>query len=305
MSLSLAAPRSPVAGPSDTVRGIMLLTLCYIVMSLGDVSVKFVLPAIGVSGAMIARGTFGAGAVALIAVRGGGGGLRRLLPVRWGPVLLRAALQAISGLCWFAAWERMALADSYAVGFTTPLLAALGAVLFLGERKDPHRIGAMLLGFIGVLLMVRPGSGLWSPALAILMVGVGCSAIARVMTRNLGATETPECLSFSLLLAHLPAGLALLFFVPLPHVTLALVPALLALGVTTGLSQTMFARAYSMAPVSALAPFDYSSMLWGVSFGWIFFGEVPHLDAIQGAVVIAIAGLYSLRVEQRRARAAA
>jgi drug/metabolite transporter (DMT)-like permease len=60
------------------------------------------------------------------------------------------------------------------------------------------------------------------------------------------------------------------------------------------------ARAYALAPVSALGPFDYSSMLWAVALGWICFGEVPHAAAIEGAVVIAAAGLYSFRLEQRR-----
>ncbi len=60
------------------------------------------------------------------------------------------------------------------------------------------------------------------------------------------------------------------------------------------------ARAYALAPVSALGPFDYSSMLWAVALGWLCFGETPNMAAMQGAVVIALAGLYSLHSEQRR-----
>ena len=78
--------------------------------------------------------------------------------------------------------------------------------------------------------------------------------------------------------------------------------ALLVLGVCSGVSQMMVARAYALAPVSALAPFDYSSMVWAVLFGWLVFGETPHLAAMQGAVVIAAAGLYSLHGEQSRHR---
>ena len=148
--------------------------------------------------------------------------------------------------------------------------------------------------------MLRPDGNLWNPAMPMLLTGVVASAFARLLTRTLSTTETPECLAFSLLLMHLPVAAGMLWFIPMHAMPVIAVVALAALGLLSGVSQMMNARAYALAPVSALGPFDYSSMLWAVGLGWLCFGETPNMAAMQGAVVIALAGLYSLHSEQRR-----
>ena len=298
----LPAPRVRGDTAAQTVQGIVLITATYAVMALGDVAVKFALPMTGLAAAILFRGMVGSLTVAGIAATDGRRGLARLRPQRTMAVVLRSLLQVVVGISWFAAWQSMTLADSYAVGFTTPLLATLFAVLLIGEKLDRRRLAATVLGFIGVLVMLRPEGDLWSPALGLLLFGVTCSAFARLMTRQLATTETPECLAFSLLFAHIGAGLAMLAWIPVVGLPWPALAALLVLGVCSGVSQMMVARAYALAPVSALAPFDYSSMVWAVLFGWLVFGETPHLAAMQGAVVIAAAGLYSLHGEQSRHR---
>lgn len=303
MSATVATLRLPRAlrdNGADTVRGIVLITATYAIMALADVSVKFALPMTGVAAAILFRGLFGAGTVVAIAGWNGRAGLARLRPQRLWAVVLRSLLQVVVGITWFAAWQSMTLADSYAVGFTTPLLATVFATALIGERLDRRRLIATLLGFAGVLLMLRPGGDLWSPALGFLLAGVTCSAFARLMTRQLSTTEPPECLALALLIAHIGAGALMLPWLPMAGLTWAALGALVALGALSGVSQMMMARAYALAPVSALSPFDYSSMLWAVTFGWLVFGEMPHAAAMQGAVVIAAAGLYSLYGEQRR-----
>ena len=309
MSLSLTR-RSPTialaATSADTVRGIVLITFCYLLMAFGDVAVKFALPAAGLALAILFRGFLGSATVITIAARDGRAGIARLMPRRWGLVLIRSALQSAVTVTWFASWTTMTLADSYAVGFTTPLIAILLAVLFIGEKLDWTRVISTVIGLVGVVIMLRPGSGLWSPTLVLLLAGVTCSAVARTMTRQLSASETVESLALSLLLMHIPVGFVLLYFLPIPAPTLhaglpwdALV-ALTALGVISGYAQIVNARAYALAPVSALGPFDYSAMLWAVSLGWLCFGETPNASAMQGAVVIAAAGLYSFYIEHTR-----
>jgi drug/metabolite transporter (DMT)-like permease len=300
MSVTTVPPRVLSDTAADTVRGIALITLSYFIMTFSDISVKFVLPLTGLAAPVLFRGVVGSAAVLVFAGRDGRRGIARLRPVRTSLVLARSLLQAAVGISWFIAWQTMTLADSYAVGFTTPLLATSGAMLLLGEQRDLRRIGATIVGFIGVLIMLRPGGDLWSPALLVLLFGVACSAFARILTRRLSATETPECLAFSLLAMHLPVGLMMLPFLPLHGLDGPALAALVGVGLFSGVAQLINARAYALAPVSALGPFDYSSMLWAVALGWLCFGEMPHLAAIQGAVVIAAAGLYSLRSEQRR-----
>jgi drug/metabolite transporter (DMT)-like permease len=266
LSLSRRAPAVALAASgADTVRGIVLITLCYFIFTFGDVAVKFALPMAGLTGAILFRGVIGSATVLALTARAGRAGFAGLVPVRWGMVLARSLLQVLVGITWFASWSSMTLADSYAVGFTTPLIATVLAVLLLGEALDWRRIVATVVGFAGVLIMLRPGGHLWSPALALLLAGVVCSAVARIMTRQLSASETPECLTLSLLLMHIPAGLLMLPFLPIPGMTAAAWAALLGLGLITGVAQLLNARAYALAPVSALGPFDYSSMIWGVA----------------------------------------
>lgn len=305
MSATAVVSSAPLSGalPSsgaDTVRGIVLITTCYFIMTFGDVAVKFALPMAGLTGAILFRGVFGSATLMVMAARRGPVGFAQLRPRRWHLVILRSMLQAFVGIAWFASWQSMSLADSYAVGFATPLIATVLAVLFIGERLDWSRVLATLAGFAGVLIMLRPGSGLWNPSLLLLLAGVACSAVTRLMTRQLSRTETPECLAFSLLMMHIPVGLLLLPFLPIPGLTMEAIAALTLLGLLTGFAQLLNARAYALAPVSALGPFDYSSMLWAVTLGWLCFGEVPHLSAVQGAVVIAAAGLYSFKIEHGR-----
>ncbi|MCX7381314.1 MAG: DMT family transporter [Alphaproteobacteria bacterium] len=302
MSATIALPTRRLLRDSgaDTIRGIALITVCYLLMAFSDVLVKYALPMAGLTAAILFRGTIGAATVLAITARNGRQGLARLRPVRTGLVLLRSILQAVVGITWFAAWESMALADSYAVGFATPLIATLAAVVLLGERLDWPRALGTLFGFAGVIIMLRPDGNLWNPAMPMLLTGIIASAFARLMTRTLSTTETPECLAFSLLLMHLPVALCMLWFIPMHAIPLPALAALLVLGLLSGVSQMMNARAYALAPVSALGPFDYSSMIWAVALGWLCFGETPNVAAMQGAVVIALAGLYSLHSEQRR-----
>ncbi len=302
MSATIALPARRLLRDSgaDTIRGIVLITICYLLMAISDATVKYALPMTGLTAAILFRGVFGASTVLAITARDGRSGLAKLRPVRTGLVVFRSLLQAVVGITWFAAWESMALADSYAVGFTTPLIATVAAVVILGERLDWPRALGTLAGFAGVIIMLRPDGNLWNPAMPMLLTGVVASAFARLLTRTLSTTETPECLAFSLLLMHLPVAAGMLWFIPMHAMPVIAVVALAALGLLSGVSQMMNARAYALAPVSALGPFDYSSMLWAVGLGWLCFGETPNMAAMQGAVVIALAGLYSLHSEQRR-----
>ncbi|HET9018465.1 MAG TPA: hypothetical protein VFN46_02705, partial [Acetobacteraceae bacterium] len=107
---------------ADTVRGIALVNLCFLLLTLGDVATVLALPVMGVVGAMIGRGLVGATLVATVAARQTGG-LYLLLPVRWRLVAFRSVVHACASLTWYIAWSwSLGLADSYAVGYAAPLL---------------------------------------------------------------------------------------------------------------------------------------------------------------------------------------
>lgn len=288
----------------ETVRAIVLVAFAYVIMTMGDVAAKWALVPAGIGAVMIGRGA--AGSVMALGVTLAERDLRQLVPVRWGMVLLRSALHAVVSLSWYIAWLFVSLADSYAIGFTAPLVMTLLAIPMLGERIRWRRALSTAVGFGGVLLMVRPGSTLWQPELLVLVPGILGMAVSRIMARTLSTTETPECLTFWLMLGHVPAGLVLLHWFPVPGpLEWGTLAALALLGLLNGGGHVLLARAYARAPVSALAPYEYTPLLWGGLLGWLFFNELPGLSSIAGAGVVAAAGLYNLHRERvRRAEAA-
>jgi drug/metabolite transporter (DMT)-like permease len=194
----------------------------------------------------------------------------------------------------------MALADTYAVGYIAPLLMTVLAVPLLGERIRWRRALSTSVGFGGVLLMLRPGGLPWTPMLALLLAGTVGMAVTRIMTRLLSTSETPECQAFWQLAAHGVAGAALLTVLPgVGGVGPAVWLALAVLGVSSGLAHCVFARAYALAPVSALAPYEYTMLLWGGVAGFVVFGEVPGWSTLAGAAVVAAAGLYNWHRETK------
>lgn len=292
--------------PAETIRGIFLVCVAYSLLAIGDGSVKWAMPAVGVAGALVGRSLFAMPSVALLArLRGHAGrrGWRRLRPVRWRLVLLRSVLHSVSSLFWYTAWMmHMSLADSYAIGFCTPLLTTLLAVPLLGERLRWRRLAATLVGFVGVLVMLRPGGGLWTPATVAMLLGLPPLAGSRILIRLLATTETAECLTFWMMAAHLPLGLLLLIFIPVPGVTWTAVAMLVVVGSSGGLAHWVQSRAFALAPVGALAPYEYTSLIWGSAVGWLLFSELPTRDALLGAAIVTAAGLYNLHREQLRMR---
>lgn len=300
LSVAAVAARPLTDDAAAVLRGIALAVLAYLVLTLGDVVAKSALVTAGVGGVMLGRGIFGAAAViAVAAARPGLAGWRRVLPVRWGWVLARAALAAFVSVTWYNSWRVMALADTYAVGYIAPLLMTVLAVPMLGERIRWRRALSTSVGFAGVLLMLRPGGLPWTPMLALLLAGTVGMAVTRIMTRLLSSTETPECQAFWQLAAHGVAGAALLSVLPGIGVAGPVVwLALAVLGVSSGLAHCVFARAFALAPVSALAPYEYTMLLWGGIAGFVVFGEVPGWSTLAGAAVVAAAGLYNWHRER-------
>ncbi len=282
---------------SETVRGIAVVCVGYVFMTMSDVAGKWALLPAGIAAVMVARGVGGA-ATMLVVSRG-----RGLRPVRWRLVALRSVLHSVVSIAWYAAWQVIPLADAYAFGFTAPLLMTVLAVPMLGERLRWRRMLSTLVGFCGVLVMVRPGSTLWNPVMLILAPGIVGMAISRIMTRQLSTTETPASLTFWLMLAHVPAGLvlgALPFGAGFGGIDAGVLVGLALVGVFNGGAHCLLARGYGLAPVSAVAPYEYTLLIWGVIAGWLVFHEVPASDTLWGAAVVAASGLYNLHRERVR-----
>ncbi|THF62735.1 DMT family transporter [Pseudothauera rhizosphaerae] len=210
----------------------------------------------------------------------------------------RPARQVLRALCLLAvtfltmaALARMPLAETNAIVFTAPLLVTLLARPILGERIGALRWAAVLVGFAGVLLIVRPGNGLVAEGVLLALASAVCYAIYQILTRQLTATESPVTMLFYTALVG-TAGMTLLlpwiWSGPLPDVTDALLIA--SLGINGGAGHFLLIRAFRDAPASTLSPILYVQLMWAMLVGWLAFDHFPDGPALAGILTIGGAG---------------
>lgn len=229
------------------------------------------------------------------------GGLARLSTER--PVLqaLRGTGLLASSVLFVMALRYMPLADATATGFVAPLFVTALSIPILREAIGWRRWSATLVGFAGVLIVVRPGGAGFHLA-SLLAVGSALAwAFAMIMTRMMSRTESPlTTLAYSAMV-----GLCLLSLA-VPFVWTSVTPAILAMGMFVGLSSTMghwlIVLAYRHGDASLLAPFSYIQLLWASLFGLFVFSVLPDLWTLVGAVIIAGSGLYTAHRERIKAR---
>lgn len=237
--------------------------------------------------------------VALLAPRLG----RRLLRTdQPGRQILRALMLLATTLCIMGALAHMPLAETTAVAFAAPVLVVILARPMLGEAIGPLRWVAVAMGFGGVLLIARPGSGLSAVGLALAGCGAVFLAIYQILTRAMSSRENPVTMLFYTALIGALAMTPALPWVwsgPRPDGTQTLLIA--ALGIFGGTGHFLLIRAFREAPASLLSPISYAQIPLAALFGWLAFDHLPPAHAFAGMAVIAGAGIL-LAWDSRRAR---
>jgi drug/metabolite transporter (DMT)-like permease len=213
----------------------------------------------------------------------------------------------------FASLARLPLVDATAISFAAPLITVALAALILKERVRVYRWSAVVIGFLGVIVMLAPYLELThaaasGPAIGALFAlsAAFCNAGTVIQTRRLTDSETTSAIVFYFSLFCALAGLLTLPFA-WHQPTGAEFVELVAIGVLGGVSHILLTESYRFAPASLLAPFDYTAMVWAFVLGYVMFGEKPTPLVLLGAVIIAAAGLFVIWRERRlgieRARA--
>jgi len=231
-------------------------------------------------------------------------GFRVLRTQRPGGHLTRSAIGLAGMVCAFTALQRLPLTAATALSFAAPLFMTALAAPILGERVGPHRWVAVAVGFVGVLVMVRPDPSHMNTLGALLALGGALgSAGAMIAIREIGKTEPGPTIVFYFTLAGAALGLASLpFGWVMPDLrTLAL---LVFGGLIGGVGQLLLTQALRVAPVGVVAPFDYIQLVWASLIGFLVFGELPRAATLAGAVIVAASGVYILYREIRRLRPA-
>lgn len=212
--------------------------------------------------------------------------------------LLRSFLMVSTTACNFLALRHLRLDQTVSVAFLAPLIVALLAGPFLGEWVGWRRLIAILVGFIGVLIVVHPGIGGLHPAFAFAFAGMLAYAFFMLLTRFLAAHDAPLVMLFySILLGTFALAPFALWQWVWPE-TLSEWLLLLALGTFGGAGHYLFIHAYRLAPASSVAPFLYVQILTMVAFGFAVFGDMPDWWTLVGVAVIIASGIYLLNRER-------
>ena len=281
------------------MRGVVCLLLGVILLVLNDALIKSLTLGYPVGQLLFLRGMFVLPWVLMLTYRAGGLRALRVINVRgqaWrGACVIAGSFLFVSGL------RHLPLADAIAISFTGPLFITAMAPYALGEQVGWRRRGAVLAGFLGVLIMARPGGEALQWAVLLPLGAALCGGVRDLITRRIARSETTVSMLFVTTTVVMLAGLAT---VPLGWAPLIAADlwTFAASGVLVAGAHYLMIEAFRHGEAALVAPFKYTTMVWAVLFGYLFFGELPDTWTIAGAAVVLLAGLYILHRETRRRR---
>ncbi|MEO1090755.1 MAG: DMT family transporter [Pseudomonadota bacterium] len=205
--------------------------------------------------------------------------------------LLRAAFLFASTCCNFAALQFLQLAETASINFSIPLLVAALAVPVLGEHIGFRRWSAIVVGFLGVLIIVRPTPELFQPAALLSLTSATAAAGYVLTTRIVAQADHHETSNAYAALVGTALTTPLVAFVWVTPSGIQWLP-LLLLGSFGGLGHYMLTAAHRHAPAPILAPFWYTQIVWMVGAGFLLFGDVPDALTLTGGTIVLASGLY-------------
>jgi drug/metabolite transporter (DMT)-like permease len=228
-------------------------------------------------------------------------GRREILVIRSKPSLvgLRAVLGAVSLMTTFAAFSLMPMAETTVLLFTASLFIPMLGVFFLGEKVGPWRWAAVVIGFMGVVIMARPGGNVHMLGVIVALTAALMHATIQIVLRYLGRYESPETITFYfLVIGTLVTALPLPFVAVTP--SLAEVPLLFGVGLSGALAQWLLSVAFRNAPAAIVTVFNYSGIVWATVFGWLIWNDWPLPQVLVGAAIVIASNVLIIWRESRR-----
>ena len=215
-------------------------------------------------------------------------------------MLGRTIVNVLAWLAFFSGLKYLSLATAVALFFSFPLFLTMLSVPLLGESVGARRWTAVVVGFVGVVFITKPGGEFAWPALLMLAAALGWSLVA-VATRILGRSENTSTMLFHTLIGFIASMAIPQFWLwqAVDVTTVSLITSVALFGVT---AQFCLIKAYSIAPPSLIAPFEYTGLLWAALLGFIIWRDIPDLPAIVGSLLIVTSGLYIIYREAKIGR---
>ena len=204
----------------------------------------------------------------------------------------RSATLFGSNICFFYAITFIPIAKAAAISLTAPLTVALLAWPMLGERTTPARVAALVVGFTGVLVVIRPGTAVFHWASLFVVASAAFYGLYQILTRRMASVDPPET---SAIYSSIVGAVFMLLVVPFVWITpqsLFHLALFCGMGVLGAMGHYCVARAMSYAPANIVSPFQYFQLFGAVAVGWFFFSDLPDGLTWLGAAIIAGAGLF-------------
>ena len=306
---------APLASIRDNpALGVLSLTAGIAVFSVQDVIIKLISGAYPVHQAMTIRSLVAL--PLLLGLVAWNGGIETLASKRAPLLLVRGTIMFSAYTSYYLALAALPMATCVALYFVGPLFITILSALVLREHVDARRWAAVLIGFVGVLIIVRPGSDVFDLA-AILPICSGLAyAVSQTLARKLGEDQSASVMAFYGNGVYILGGLTLTLifgdggFATEQHKSLAFLvrgwasPSLrdlllmMACGVIAAAGLTLLTQAYRTARASTVAPFEYTAILLSIVYGWVIWAELPDPVSWIGIIVVIGSGLYVLNQER-------
>lgn len=215
-------------------------------------------------------------------------------------MLVRALMAQVVSLCNIAAMPHIQLTTFYTLVFTSPFWVVLLSAIFMQDKLEKRRLAVILFGFLVIVMVFRPGSGMFNVWSVLVLIGALIYSGQMVLVRHIGSTESRPFM--------LMCGAAMSFLISLPFLLTHYIPPtpyewglFLMMGLTGSIGLLSISYAFQAAPsASVIAPYHYTQIIWGALLGYFLFDEVPGTPLMVGAVLIIMAGLYLVHSETRR-----
>ena len=302
--------------------GAACATISVIFFSVNDVLIKFLSDGYALHQVVLIRSVIGL-IVLCVLIMPFAGGFGALRTKRLGMHLIRGLCVVTANMTFFLGLAAMELATAVAIFFISPLVITVFSVVFLAETVGPRRWAAIAIGFVGVIIILRPGTEAFQLAALLPLVAAVAYACIHIITRKIGGTESAVTMAIYIQLSFIAVcaviGLAIgdgrfgdqsdpsLSFMLRAWVWPAQADWWIfgMIGVGIGVAGVLISQAYRVAEAAFVAPFEYLAMPLAIIWGYLVFDEVPDGLTFVGAGLIVGAGLYSLWRETRSADAVA
>ena len=291
--------------------GAICASVSVIFFSINDVAIKFLSGGYALHQVVLIRSVIGLLIiVTIIAPMTTGWAIARTKKLKMH--MLRGLCVVFANMTFFLGLAAMPLADAVAIFFISPLVITLFSVLFLGEVVGPRRWAAIAVGFIGVLVMMRPGTQAFQMASLLPLAAAFCYAGIHIITRRIGGTESAATMAFYIQMMFIVVGVSFglivgdgrfgdqsdpslaFLFRAWSWPVAADYPVFLIIGVGIGIGGFLISQAYRVAEASYIAPFEYLALPMSVVFGMLIFQEYPGGWDYLGMALILGAGLFTV-----------